>query len=69
MCEKSYLFDYFFKEEEEFQIEIKAISDKEAVLKLFDKVGICKFYCINEDEDSFTDLDFKEERELIKKGC
>ena len=65
-----YTFSYFFKrEEEEKEIIIEADTDREAVLKFFEKVGICEFGCIKKDGTFFTDDNYKHEKELIVKGC
>jgi hypothetical protein len=63
-----YSFNYFFDEEEKEMI-IDADTDREAVLKFFEKVGICEFGCIKKDGTYFTDNDYKHEKELIVKGC
>ena len=65
-----YTFNYFFKrEEEEKEVIIEAETDREAVLKFYDKIGICEFGCIKKDGTFFTDEKFPREKELIVKGC
>lgn len=64
-----YEFGYYFSEEKDKHITIEASSDREAVLKLFDTVGICEFGCIKSDGDCFSDDDYLEEKDLIKRGC
>ena len=54
-----YTFYYFFKSrQEEITKEIEADTDSEAVLKLFDKVGICEFGCVKSNGKSFSDENF-----------
>ena len=65
-----YKFNYFFnREEEEQYIEIEAETDREAVLKFYDEIGICEFGCIKSDGTFFTDETYPREKELIVKGC
>ena len=65
-----YKFNYFFsRDEDEHYIVIEADNDREAVLKFYDKIGICEFGCIREDGTFFTDDKFPKLRELIQYGC
>lgn len=64
-----YEFDYYTKEQEQQTKYIHADSDREAVLKLFDEVGICEFGCIRQDGTTFTDNKYKYEKKIIMVGC
>ena len=65
-----YNFNYFYDRfGEEKSIEFESDNDREAVLRLYDKFGICEFGCIREDGYFFTDEDFLNEREIILLGC
>lgn len=65
----NYKFYYYFtNKEDEKTINIEADNDREAVMKLFDKVGICEFGCIKADGNFFSDEKFPKEKILIKMG-
>lgn len=65
-----YYFKYFFERaEEEQEITIEATDEKEAVKKLFDKVGVCQFGCIKENGNFFTDDKYPTIKYKMAIGC
>ena len=65
----NYKFEYFKELNTEKHIKIEAENDRQAVMKLFDKKGICQFYCVSGNGASFSDLKFAREKEIIMRGC
>jgi ribosomal protein S18 acetylase RimI-like enzyme len=65
-----YKFNYYRNRgDDEKTLEIEADNDQQAVLKLYDKVGIMEFGCIREDGHFFTDEKYPRQRETIMQGC
>ena len=65
-----YKFNYFVdRKEQDKTLNITADNDKEAVLKLFDTIGVCEFGCVCADGRFFTDNHFKCEKSVINNGC
>lgn len=63
---KFWCYDIYGNEQIE---ELEATKDKYAILKLFDKVGVCEFACLKENGKYFTDDDCEEEKKIILSGC